>query len=126
LARTQAVLVDLNRRVHDATERLAASEQSHHVREANEQLVISSLNAHTAAERAERSRRDRATSYERRVRKEARANEALAKLNIDLESRVSERTRQLEVARDARRLSRVAVEPRDLVGCCRSHGADDL
>ena len=100
LSRTQAVLVDLNRQVRDATERLAASDQSQRVREANEQLVISALNAQTAAELAERSRRDGETSFERRARREARAKEALAKLNLNLEDRISERTRQLEIARD--------------------------
>ena len=100
LSRTQAVLVDLNRQVRDATERLAASDQRQLVREANEQLVISALNSHTAAEHAERARRDGATSFERRARREARAKEALAKLNANLEDRVAERTRQLEIARD--------------------------
>lgn len=100
LSRTQAAIVELNQQVRDATERLAASDQSQHVREANEQLVISALNSRTAAEHAERSRRDGATSFERRARREARAKEALAKLNANLEDRVSERTRQLEIARD--------------------------
>jgi signal transduction histidine kinase/ActR/RegA family two-component response regulator len=100
LSRTQAILADLNREVLDVTERLAASDQSHHVREANGQLVISALNAHTAAELAERSYRDGASSLERRVRMELRAKEALAALNVNLEDRVSERTRQLEMARD--------------------------
>ncbi len=100
LSRTQAVLMDLNQQVRDATERLAASDQSQHVREANEQLVISALNAHTVAELAERSRRDGASSFERRARRESRAKEALARLNANLEDRVSERTRQLEIARD--------------------------
>ena len=100
LSRTQAVLLDLNQLVRDATERLAASDQSHHVREANEQLVIAALSSHAAAEHAERSRRDGATSFERRARREARAKEALARLNVNLEDRVSERTRQLELARD--------------------------
>ena len=100
LSRTLAVLVNLNQQIRDATERLAASDQSEHVREANEQLVISALNAHTAAEIAERSRRDGVSLFERRARREARAKEALAKLNAGLEERVSERTRQLEFARD--------------------------
>lgn len=96
LSRTRTLLVNLNQQVRDATERLAASDQSEQVREANEQLVISALNAQTAAEIAERSRRN----GERRARREARAKEALAKLNANLEDRVSERTRQLEIARD--------------------------
>jgi len=100
LSRMQAVLEDLNQQVRDATERLAASDQGQRVREANEQLVISALDAHTAAELAERSRRDDASSFERRARRESRAKEALAKLNANLEDRVSERTRQLEIARD--------------------------
>ena len=100
LSRAQAVLLDLSQQVRDATERLAASDQSQHVREANEQLVISALNAHAAAEHAERSRRDDATSFERRAHREVRAKEALTALNVNLESRVSERTRQLEIARD--------------------------
>lgn len=100
LSRKQAVLVDLNQQVRDATERLTATDQSQHLREANEQLVISALNAQTAADLAERSRRDGATSFKRRVRREARAKEALARLNANLEERVSERTRQLEIARD--------------------------
>jgi len=100
LSRTQAVLAQVNQQVLEATERLAACDQSQLVREANEQLVISALNAHTAAELAERSRRDGATSFERRVRRELRAKDALAAMNVNLEDRVSERTRQLEMARD--------------------------
>jgi len=100
LSRTQAILAQANQQVLEATERLAACEQSQLVREANEQLVISALNAHTAAELAERSRRDGATSFERRARRELRAKDALAAMNVNLEDRVSERTRQLETARD--------------------------
>lgn len=100
LSRTQAVLAQVNQHVLEATERLAACDQSQLVREANEQLVISALNAHTAAELAERSRRDGATSFERQARRELRAKDALAVMNVNLEDRVSERTRQLEMARD--------------------------
>lgn len=100
LSIAQAVLADINQQVRHAAERLAASDQHQLVREANQQLVISALNAHTAAELAERSRSDSASSSERRVRTEARAKEALTKLNVNLEDRVSDRTRQLEIARD--------------------------
>jgi signal transduction histidine kinase len=100
LSRTQAALAQVNQEVLEATERLAALDQSELLREANAQLVISALNAHTAAELAERSRRDGATSFERQARRELRAKDALAAMNVDLEHRVSERTRQLEKARD--------------------------
>ena len=101
LTHVQALLVDLNRQVRDASDLPAAGgDQSRQVREANEQLVISALDALASAELAERSHRDGATSFERRARRESRAKEALAKLNANLEERVSERTRQLELARD--------------------------
>jgi len=100
LSHTRAVLLDLNQQVRDATERLAAIDQSQVVREANEELVVSALNAHAAAELAERSRRDGASMFERHTRSQARAREALASLNVHLEERVSERTRELEIARD--------------------------
>ena len=100
LSRAQAVLAQVNQQVSEMTERVAACDQRLLVREANEQLVVSALNAHTAAELAERSRRDGATSFERRARRELRAKDALAAMNVNLEDRVSERTRQLEAARD--------------------------
>lgn len=100
LSRTLAALADLNQQVRDASERLAASSQVQHLREANEQLVVSALNALSAAELAERSRRDGASSFEHQAQKELRAKEALTALNANLEDRVSERTRQLELARD--------------------------
>ena len=100
LSRAQAVLAQVNQQVSEMTERVAACDQRQLVREANEQLVVSALNAHTAAELAERSRRDGATSFERRARRELRAKDALAAMNVNLEDRVSERTRQLETARD--------------------------
>jgi signal transduction histidine kinase/ActR/RegA family two-component response regulator len=100
LSRTQAALAQMKQQVLEATERLVACDQAQLVREANEQLVISALNAHTAAELAERSRRDGATSFERQARRELRAKDALAAMNVNLEDRVSERTRQLEMARD--------------------------
>jgi signal transduction histidine kinase/ActR/RegA family two-component response regulator len=96
----EATLADLNSQVRQASGRLTTSDQSCHVREANEQLVISAPVAHNAANLAERSRRADAISFERRARREQRAKAALAAQNIDLEARVSERTRELEEARD--------------------------
>jgi signal transduction histidine kinase len=58
------------------------------------------MNAQTAAEVAERSFRNDATLFERRARVERRAKDALAASNASLERRVSERTRELETARD--------------------------
>lgn len=100
LSRTRAVLAQLNQQVRDTDVQPATIEQSRHVREANEQLVISALNSQAAAELAERSRRDGAASFELRALREQRAKDALAALNVSLESRVSERTRELEMARD--------------------------
>jgi signal transduction histidine kinase/ActR/RegA family two-component response regulator len=100
VSRIQAVLENLKQQVRDATEPLAVSTQGQLLREANEQLVISALNAHTAADLAERSHRDGASSFERQAQTELHAKEALSALNVNLEERVSERTRQLEKARD--------------------------
>ena len=100
LSRTRAVLADLNQQLRDSRAQLATGAQSQHVRDANEQLVISAMNAQTAAEVAERSFRNDATLFERRARVERRAKDALAASNASLERRVSERTRELETARD--------------------------
>jgi hypothetical protein len=87
LARTRAVLANLNQQLRDNSAQLAASAQSRHVRDANEQLVISALNAQTAAEVAERSFRDDATLFERRARVEQRAKDALTASNAPENSR---------------------------------------
>ena len=100
LSRTRAVLADLDQQLRDSRAQLATGAQSQHVRDANEQLVISAMNAQTAAEVAERSFRNDATLFERRARVERRAKDALAASNASLERRVSERTRELETARD--------------------------
>jgi len=70
LSRAHAELAQVNRQVLEATERLAAVDHSH-VLEANQQLVLAALDAHAAAELAERSRRDGAESFERRTRVDA-------------------------------------------------------
>ena len=54
----------------------------------------------SAEELAERSRGDGATAAERKARRELRAQEVLAAMEVDLEDRVSVRTRELETARD--------------------------
>lgn len=99
-SRPQSVLATTDQQVLDATERQAAVDQSHVVREANQQLVLAVLDAHAAADLAEQSRRDGEAAFERHMRMDRRAKEALAAINTSLEERVVERTQQLASARD--------------------------
>lgn len=99
-SRPQSVLATTDQQVLDATERQAAVDQSHVVREANQQLVLAVLDAHAAADLAEQSRRDGEAAFERHMRMDWRAKEALAAINTSLEERVVERTQQLASARD--------------------------
>ena len=96
--RAQKVLTELHMKVLRAQECLSL--RSQHLMEANEHLVASALNAHSAAELAERCQRNAATSCERKAQTELRAKDALAVMNVNLELRVTQRTCELEAARD--------------------------
>ena len=100
IKQARRVLAGLNLQVHEAKAQLIADSLSGRLRDANEQLVVSVLKAHAAAELAERARMDDATSAEFRARSELRAKTTLAAMNADLENRVTERTRELVTARD--------------------------
>ena len=100
LSHVRLVLAELTRQVHQAKAQLISDSLRQHQRDANEKLVVSALNAHAAAELAERARLDGATSAERRARRDLRTKTALAAMNVNLEDRVCERTRDLVMARD--------------------------
>ena len=100
LGHARLVLAGLTLQLQEAKAQLIADGLSGQLRDANEQLVVSALKAHAAAELAERDRINEVTSAEIKARRELRAKTALAAMNVDLEDRVAERTRELVTARD--------------------------
>jgi len=71
-----------------------------HVVEANERLLLSALRAWTDAETSAQKADEVTRSAHRNEKAAVQAREALARMNAELEARVSERTRELVQARD--------------------------